>query len=163
MRIDINNSPVYWRGGAFFPEGAFQVYGEIPPANNPKKWQESGATWAARIIVGFKRQGKRQVTMNQLVRIVRRMRQEQVGNPSSTFLSQRGLYRHSDTGEVVDEPGAQVILINLSAFKTSSGEFEEQVEAIAEAIVEELEQNEVIVEIQRNGMIKKTFGIGRVK
>ena len=160
MRIDICNNPVRWREGEFVPQGCFKVHGKYREQNNPRTWTASGPTYAARIIVGFKRKGKRAATLDSLVRVVRRVRQEQVGDPSSSFLTQRGIYRHG-SGKIVDEPGAQVVLINVPQFNTTPKKFEAQVEELAEAIVVTLEQDEVIVEIQRDGRVVRSFGVGR--
>ena len=144
--------------GSFMPNGALQVHGPKEVFENPRRWSAGKYTYAGRLIVGFKRQGKRPATLNQLVKIVRSVRQRQVGNPSSSFLLQRGLYKHSGTGEVVDEPGAQVIVINT--FGASKAEFEKQMVEVAETVAKELDQEKVILEIQRNGISQATYGIG---
>lgn len=162
MKIPVNNRPLFWRNGSFRPQGPLELVGKPRLAlnDNPFNWEDSGPTWGARVIVGFNRRGRRAVTMNQLVRLVRRIRLEQVGDPAATFVAQRGLYRHG-TGEIVDEPGAQVILINTPNLGTTPAQFEKQVEKLSEDIATELGQDEVIVEIQENGFTRRTFGMGR--
>lgn len=160
MKIPIHNHVMFWNNGSFRPEGKIEIVSDSSgPLNNPFNWDSQEPTWAARVIVGFKRQGKPPVTMDELVQLVWRIREEQVGNPSSTFLTQRGLYQHK-SGAVVDEPGAQVVLINTPDLKTSKDKFIEQVENLAEDVATELGQDEVIVEIQKDGITQRAFGMG---
>jgi len=156
-KFDIDHRALHWNGGSFTPStDTAIVYGEaLEP--NPELRDYGKVTWSARLIVGFKRRGKKAATLNQLVKIVRETRTKQTGNPSSTFLMQRGIYRHDDSGEVVDEPGAQVLIINMGA---SQKDFEKQMTELAEVIAVKLDQAEVIVEIQRNGVSKRVFGVG---
>lgn len=156
MKIPFNNRPMFWQGG-----GSFVPRGDLAPrallTENPVRW-DSKVTWAARVIVGFKRKGKRPITLAQLVRLVREIHIEQVGDPGSSFLRQRGLYRH-DSGSIVDEPGAQVVIFNVSGVSPKT--FEKQIEQLAEDVATEFDQESVIVEIQRNGVTQRTFGMGR--
>lgn len=153
-----DNRALIWQdkrsAGYFNPQGALERHGVQP---NPRTWSGEKAVWSARVIVGFARRGKKPATMNMLVRIVKRVRTQQTGDPSATFLTQRGLYRHNDTGEIVDEPGAQVVLIDTH--DTPPRTFEKHAEEIAETIARELEQAEVIVEIQKNGVSQSVFGV----
>lgn len=166
MKIPIHNKALFWQGGgAFKPEGPIELVSSASLAQNPVKW-DSRETWAARVIVGFKRKGKKPVTMNQLVKLVRKIRLEQVGDPGVSFLAQRGLFRH-DSGTLVDEPGAQVVIINVERVfpdghkvEVSPEEFERQIEELSEDIATRLEQESVIVEIQKNGITQRTFGMG---
>lgn len=169
IKIPFNNHPMTWRGGGVFrPEGKFEVVGsdEAVAQDNPIKWG-SRETWAARVIVGFKRRGKKPITMSQLVRLVRKIRLEQVGDPGATFLAQRGLYRH-DAGGIVDEPGAQVVIFNADRVMPNGKKvavtprrFEKDIEKLSEDIATVFDQESVIVEIQKNGITQRTFGMGR--
>jgi hypothetical protein len=170
MRYDINPKQLSWTnrngGGSFTPRGKLVCYGDAQILANPRRW-ESADTYSARIVVGFRPKDAppdfevRDVGAkeDQLVNLVRRIRTKQVGDPGATFLAQRGLYRHSESGEVVDEPGMQILLINTTG--ETPRRFERQVEILAELIVEAFDQEEVIVEIQKNGVSQKVFGIGQ--
>ena len=171
MRFDANPRKLSWshrnRGGSFTPQGRLTVHGDRRTLSNPRRW-ESRDTYSARVVVGFLPAGAEPGTkmsaaeterrMEQLVTVVRRVREQQVGDPGATFLAQRGLYRHAESGVVVDEPGAQVILFNTQG--STPAAFERQVEELAEEVARRLEQEEVIVEIQRNGISQKVFGVG---
>lgn len=155
-RYNINNRALHWRKGSFHPNGVIQVIGNRRMFSNPVL-ETFDETFAARVIVGFNRLGKRAVTVKQLISIVREVRTEQVGNPSSSFLLQRGIYQHR-SGEIVEEPGAQVMIIDVTG--ATQKEFERQMVELAEVIAEELEQESVIVELQRNGITQRTLSVG---
>jgi hypothetical protein len=98
--------------------------------------------------------------MDDVVAIVRRVRDEQVGSPDSTFLYQRGLYTSKKhKGAVEDEEGTQIIVLNLPEFGAKHSEFRQQMLDLAEVLATELEQEEVIVEIQKGGISKETVGV----
>lgn len=155
-----NPGPFYWNnprkrngGGMFHPSGPMQRHGAHP---NPGLWS-SKTTRAARIIVGFNVGGEPKWTLDDLIPIVKRVRTEQVGNPSSSFIAQRGVYQHH-SGQIVTEDGAQVIIIDT--FGTAKQKFERQMVELAEIVCRELQQDEAIVEIQKNGISEKTIGVG---
>ena len=174
MRYDVNPKRLSWNhkngGGSFTPSGKLECHGDRAILVNPRRWESEADTWSARIIVGFRpkdappslrlteRDAKEKEDL--LVRLVRLTREAQVGDPGATFLTQRGLYRHVESGEVVDEPGMQVILINTAEGVTPK-QFERQVEDLAELIADKFDQEEVIVEIQKNGVSQQVFGIGQ--
>lgn len=148
------NPPHPHPGGSFRPHGPMQQYGEIA-VRNPKGWG-SRKTLAARLIVGFSVRSKPTYKLDDLVAIVERVRREQADNPSASFVAQRGIYQHHD-GETVTEDGAQVFIINLS--NLSPDEFTAQMVELAEVIAREMQQEEVIVEIQENGISQETIGV----
>lgn len=155
--LPTDNRAAWWSKpdgwGVFRPNGRRSVHGYRP---NPKTWQGGKETWSARLFVGFNVGADTVWTMNDLIEVVRRVRQKQSGDPSSTFVSQHGLYKHSDTGMVVEEPGGQVIII---APGTPPDEFQEQMVELAETIALDLEQAEVVVEIQKRGIVQDVFGV----
>lgn len=153
MLIKCNPSTHHWQYGSFRPGGKIVHTGS---RENPETWS-SKSTLAARIFVGFKVGGKVRWKMADLVKIVRAVRTQQSGDPSSTFLAQTGIYKHSESGVVVTEPGAQVIL--LDSHGATRRQWEEQILELAEIIAEKLKQESVVVEIQRNGLSLKTFGV----
>lgn len=139
--------------GTFRPQGRLTHHGSHV---NPRDWQ-STETLAARIIVGFNVGSVPTWSMDHLIPIVERERAEQVGDPSSTFIAQRGIYQHRDGKQIVTEDGAQVIIIDTRS--TDAQEFEDQMVHLGEVICSELKQETVVVEIQRNGVTVKTMGI----
>jgi hypothetical protein len=146
-----------WGGpwaGEFIPAGPLDVLGSTDLGEIVDTYKK---TISGRIIVGFNVGLTPRWTINDLIPIVREVRMQQTSDPGATFLLQQGLYRHSEgklKGKIAEETGAQVIIINLSG--ASQREFEDQMVQLAEIIAARLHQETVIVDIQVNGIIKKT-------
>jgi len=155
--------------GSFEPKGTLWISGDGENAEalapNPRGWRSSKPLWSARILVGFNVGGKPKWKMDDVVKIVRSVRVEQVGNPGASFLYQKGLYsseaRIADPSDprIVSEDGAQIVILNLESFGTSAKAFEQQMVELAETLAEKLRQDEVILEMQRSGISKSTSGI----
>lgn len=145
--------------GRFIPDGHFVWYGR---KNNPEEWGDKGPIWAARLFVGLSIGHDSAWTENDVVRIVKQVRQKQVKRADASFVLQRGLYTQEVKGKkvVVDEQSVQIIILNLAFFKTSPKRFRTQMVALAEKLARDLEQKEVIIEIQRNGLYQETIGVG---
>lgn len=144
--------------GFFSPNGRMTLVGRDDDFNtNPAGWTSRQPIYAARLFVGFNVGARARWTMNDVVRIVKRIRKAQVGNPDATFLYQRGLYTSKRDESVVDERGAQIIILNLVG--ASVPEFRQQMIALGEEIATKLRQEEVIVELQRGGVSKETIGV----
>ncbi len=141
--------------GSFRPHGRRSCHGKRYQPNK-KTWSGGQETWSSRLFVGFNVGPRTEYEMADLIAIVRRVREAQTGDPSSTFVSQRGIYKHQDSGLVVEEPGGQVIIISPG---TSPDAFTGQMVELAEEIAEELDQEEVVVEIQRRGIVQDVFGV----
>lgn len=156
-RIYANTQPLHTRWGHFRPQGETVIIGSKSHLLENPVLEEYDETLAARLIVGLNRLGQPPATVDQLVAVVRRVRTEQVGDPSSSFLLQRGIYQHR-SGEIVEEPGAQVIIIDTTGATQKA--FGEQMVVLAESIASDLSQESVIVEIQKNGVTQRTLSVG---
>jgi hypothetical protein len=154
--IPTDTRPAVWSSPngtrAFIPHGRKRWSSDYRP--NPTTWR-SAETYSARLFVGFNVGHKTVYEMSDLVSLVRQVREGQVGNPSSSFVYQHGIYRHHD-GDIVEEPGAQVIIINMDV---SAEQFVAQMIELAEQICSEMSQEEVVVEIQRNGIVQEVLGV----
>ena len=151
-RTKIGKTTFYNRNGR--PLLTFTPTGAMRP--NKVAWT-SAPVFAARLFVGFKVGDDVKWTMDELVSMVRQVRGEQEADPGSSFVAQRGVYKDQDTGKVIDEPGAQVIILELS--NMSAEKFEEQMIQLGEHLRYEMKQKEVIVELQHGGSVYKTLGI----
>ena len=155
--LPTDNRAAWWSRpdgwGMFRPNGRRHINGYRP---NPRTWSGGQDVWSARLFVGFNVGEDTVWSMRDLIDLVRRVREEQTGDPSSTFVSQRGIYKHADSGLVVEEPGGQVIII---APGTPPDEFAEQMMHLAEVIAGEMDQAEVVVELQKRGVVQDVFGV----
>ena len=151
--------------GWFQPNGLLEVNGRSEDLKaNKELWSAGKPLYAARLFVGFNVGSKPRWKLDDVVRIVRRVRKKQVGDPSSSFVLQRGIYAHTERvgGKqlIVDEKGAQIILVNTPELETSPRDFQNQMTELAEILATELKQEAVIVEIQQGGVTKKTISMG---
>lgn len=154
-----NPGPASWSGPR---AGAFRPYGRI--AAHPRNGRLADVAWeskdtlAARLFVGFSVGAEPRYDLDDLIAIVRAARERQApDDPSATFLAQRGLYKYKGTGRVVEEDGGQVIVIDTQGLPPA--EFERQMVGLAEEIASRLEQEMVVVELQRSGLVEKTIGV----
>lgn len=156
--IRANTGSLTWPGGHFRPRGKVRFVG---PRVNPEDWS-SKVTWAARLFVGFNVGDEERYTVDDLVKIV------QVdpyfgGKPAASFVAQVGLYTSRTNGYTTRENGAQVIILNLAEKDDGSrytvAQFRAVMVGLAERICDEMEQEEVIVEIQRNGIAREVIGV----
>jgi hypoxanthine-guanine phosphoribosyltransferase len=67
------------------------------------------------------------------------------------------MYTYQKTGEVVEEKGAQVIVLNLEG--VPEAEFKKNMAELAETIAKKFHQEQVVVEIQKGGITRETFGV----
>lgn len=155
------------RGGSFQPQGRLVFVGDrdaLDLRNNPRGWSrkkrgEEGyqPTLSGRLIVGFNVGGVPTWEMDDLIKVVRDIRERVHKKEGATFIAQKGVYRHKESGQVVEEDGAQVIIIDL--WSTPEEVFEEEMVALGEKVAQELQQEEVIVETQKDGVTDATIGV----
>lgn len=147
-----------WKGiGEFEPVGEPKFAYRNNPYLTPNSWSSNTPIWSARIFVGFNVGEHPRWKMADLIRLVKQVRREQKESVDSTFIYQRGVYTHED-GTVVTEDGAQAIILNLDEGKGMKVFRDEMIE-LAETIRTQLEQETVILELQRGGVTKQTLGI----
>jgi hypothetical protein len=114
-------------------------------------------TYAARLVVGFKVGHTPTYNIDDLVEIVTEFRKAQ-GKPDASFISQKGVYQHRSSGEIVVEDSGQVIII-IDVWRTPLDEFVDEMTTLAEHVAETMQQESVILEIQRNGVTQQVFSV----
>jgi len=113
--------------------------------------------WSARIFVGFNVGHEPKYGMADLIRVVRKALRDAGEAEDASFVYQQGVYTHDDGTGVVQEQGAQVILLNIAGVPART--FQKEMVRLANVILDELEQESVIVQIQKDGQIKNTIGV----
>jgi hypothetical protein len=153
-RVDTARAEFYSRNGKLL--GWFRPTGALRP--NRTRWVTTEPMQAARIFVGFSVGEEPTWSMRDVMDLVREIRQEQGESPAASFVFQKGIYAHEDReGMVVEEDGAQVIVLNLTGDPERG--FERQMETLATKLATGLRQEEVIVDFQRGGLSYKTMGV----
>lgn len=157
-RLQCNPGPARWAGprpGEFRPAGNLSRHGT---ARNPATWSSTD-TLSGRLFVGFNVGAEPRWSVEDLIPIVLSVRERQTGDPSATFMTQRGIYKHHDPDAgVVVEDGAQVIIFHGGGPDDQEA-FEDQLVELAEVIGAKLQQESVIVEVQRNGIAQRVMGV----
>jgi hypothetical protein len=156
--LRLNPGTFACRAARFTPRGEVSYYGDFSQVSrrtNPENWS-SKDTLAARLFVGFSVNDEPTYTLDDLVELVGTLRRE-AGKPNASFMTQRGIYQHHDSRHIVQEDGAQVIIIDT--WSTPVDDFREEMVKLAEIIAEQMQQEEVIVELQRNGISLEVIGV----
>ena len=154
----------YWRPAP----GARKVFVGDFRAQNPARtprW-ESKVTWAARLFVGCNVGDVPTWTLDHVVKFVKKhySRPSRPGDSykGASFVAQRGLWpsEKKKGRRLIEEDSIQVILINTDP-KTSTKAFQNQAFDLAQLAARVFDQDQVILEFQRNGITVKTMGVGQ--
>lgn len=162
--VDFRNAD--WSGpngvsGSFKPNrksGPKLAY-KTHPFLTPNSWDSEEEVWSARFFVGFNVGDDPKYDMEDLIKLVKRVRKQQTNKPDSTFIYQRGVFTH-DNGKEVTENGAQVVLLNIDS-PVPVRQFYRDMIQLGEVIREELEQETVILQVQKDGIVKRVIGIDK--
>lgn len=126
---------------------------------NPEDWTSKGPVLSATLFVGFSVGDKPVWSMGDLITLVKKVRKAQVKHPDSSFLYQKGIYTHESDGTVVTEDGAQVIILNVPPMFRRASVFRKNMVKLAETICRDMQQETVIVRIDKNGIVDETIGV----
>lgn len=162
LSVPCNIGRLDWRSGGFVPRGPLAPFGQADAqfgGIRPKILWEQKNTIAARLFVGFNVGAEPRYSVDDLIPIVRRIRGRQTRGkaPDATFLLQKGIYKSRRGKQIVEEDGAQVVIIDTVGVDPEK--FENQMLVLAAEIASRLWQEAVIVEIQKNGITQKTIGV----
>ena len=129
------------------------------PQNNPVERLGSGG-YSARIFVGLKVGQETKWTIDDVISVTYdELKRQAKGGPveGASVLAQHGIYEDFVTKERVVEPSVQVIVIDLSGKDKDA--FTRDMEALAEALRKKLEQQTVILEIQKRGVVEDVYSV----
>jgi hypothetical protein len=135
------------------PDG--QVLGAQERKKNPvTKYSDGGLS--ARLFVGLSVGQAPKYTLRQVVDATIEVRKKQHQLPDATFLAQKGVYTEQ-AGSIVEEDSVQIIIIDIAG--TSEEDFTKYMTELGEELRSRFEQESVIVEIQRKGVVQSVFGV----
>ncbi len=131
---------------------------------NRVAWATNDPSYSAHFFVGFSPGtqcpetellgSRRYYTMESLISVVRATRASQGRKADSSFLAQTGIFTHG-TGQVVEEPGAQVIVFPDDS---DDHDFIDHMRQLADAIASNLAQDMVILDLRKGGVSFETSG-----
>lgn len=149
-----------FRKTTFAPTGGMQFRGRGTRAllANPRLWAGPPAQ-AARLFVGLNVGEDPVWGIRDVIEVVSAERMQQTGDPSASFVAQKGIFKHAAGGGIVEEDSVQVIIFNLDDSITPAA-FEGQMVDLATRLAHTLQQELVIVEMQLAGKAEKTIGVG---
>lgn len=137
------------RKAKFRPVGEVYAWGDVTKlrANPTEKIDVVPLT--ARIFVGLNVGQTPTYDIQDVMRIVKRVRKKQGATPDSSFLFQRGFFTDEVTAETVEENSVQVVLFDFSG---DEDKFEEDMSELGETLATGLQQQVVFVEMQKRGV-----------
>ncbi len=129
----------------FVPKGPVIEVGSTDRLNYNPVTRSPAVPLTARLFVGLNVGQTPTWSVEDVIRVTQRARLEQKTAPDASFVLQRGLY----TDKAENEDSVQVVVFN---FGDPEDVFEQQMIALAEALIRELQQEKVYVELQRAGV-----------
>jgi hypothetical protein len=114
-----------------------------------------GGSYSARFFVGLNVGGEERWKVQDVVDLVIKTRHDQGAGADASILSQKGIYE-SKKGTIT-EPSVQVIIIDLVG--KNKGEWIEEMTDLGEVLQEKFEQESVILEIQKSGVVTDVYSI----
>lgn len=154
---------------SFTPTHKLVAHGNVDTraSRNPTDWSADAETdpmLAARVFVGLSVGQDAAFDVDDVVAIVKKVRAAQGKRDKrhdrhvdASFIAQRGLYTSRKSGDVVEEDSVQIVLLNTDGLPKR--QFESEIVELAEQLATRLDQEEVIVDLQENGISKKTLGV----
>jgi hypothetical protein len=127
----------------------------VGAASNPTT-RLGGGGYSARLFVGLSVGQTPTYTIDDVIKIVWRVRKAQKKGADASILAQHGIYEDFK-GERVVEPSVQIIIIDLAGLQKKA--FVTDMKALAEELRGKLKQEVVILEIQRRGVSTDVFSV----
>lgn len=138
----------------FVPEGPVYAVGDGRKLQQNAFKRVGAVPLTARLFVGLNVGGTPTYSVDDVVRITRRVREAQGEAPDSSFLLQRGIF--TGRGGVVEEDSVQVIIFD---FGGGRDKFEAEMVELAETLLSELQQETIYVEMQERGIAYDVFEV----
>jgi len=121
---------------------------------NPYYDDQYPGTLAARLIVGFKVGLVLKYNLSDLISLVKHARKVQCGVENATFTTQKGFYTYTEgehKGKTVQEPGAQVMVLNVPPAWKSPAKFKKDMTDLAVFLCQRMQQEAVILDFYKDG------------
>jgi len=146
------------RSVQFNPTGPVYAVGDPQRLQHNLVEEQEVIPLTARLFVGLSVGQKGTYTVDDVVRITKRVRQRQGQSPDASFLLQRGIYTDQKS-EIVEEDSVQVVIFAFDA--AGKREFQREMVELAEALIKELQQETIYVELQEGGVPYRVLKVTR--
>lgn len=116
---------------------------------------------SARLFIGLNVGDKPTYTTEQVIADTIKIRKRQKVLPDASFLTQRGVYTHGKgkASHLVKEDSVQIIIIDTVG--TPEKTFIKQVQSLGKQLRADFKQNEVILEVQKSGVVQDVYAISK--
>lgn len=111
---------------------------------------------SARIFMGLSVGEDATFTVDDVVQAVARIRRARSLTPNASILSQKGIYEDRQKRLIVED-SVQIVIIDVDG--TPIEEFKEEVLDLADELIDEFEQEEIVVELQDAGIVQELFSV----
>lgn len=133
----------------FRPSGDMHAWGDVSQLQANPRERVDVVPLTARLFVGLSVGQRPTYEIEDVMKVVKRVRKGQGAQPDSSFLFQKGFFTDEVTAETVEENSVQVVIFD---FSSDEDKFEDDMGEIGEALAQELHQQVVFVELQRHGV-----------
>lgn len=140
----------------FRPKGKVVCHDDPTTAEEAVRKRYGAGGFSASFLVGLNVGEEAKYTVDDVVQTIIEIRKQQGAGPDASVLSQRGIYEDKKSRTIVED-SVRIIIIDLAGLPKN--EFVEQMLKLAEHLLEKFEQESVIVEIQRRGVVVDVYGI----
>lgn len=144
-------------GEARFPRGRrFKPTGPLVPQSRSQELarREPLSRLSARFFVGLNVGTETKWTERDVVDAVVRIRRAQGATPGASILSQLGIYEDQQR-RIINEPSVQIIIIDFDGVPQDA--FTKEMIALGEQLARELQQETVLLEIQKRGVVEDQY------
>jgi hypothetical protein len=146
------------RGVHFIPNGPVYAVGDSTRLQFNPIEEEDVVPLTARLFVGLSVGQRATYTVDDVVKITKRVRQQQGQSPDSSFLLQKGIYTDK-ANEIVEEDSVQIVIFSFD--ESDKKEFQRQMGELAQVLAEELDQETIYVELQERGVPYRILKVTR--
>lgn len=152
--MNIGEFGVFMKGltATWTPSGEVHEIGE---QTNP--YESWGDAIAARLFVGLNVKDVPTYDIDEVVGIVKAWREEKGKDPSGSFIAQKGIFKSKISGKTTTENSVQVVIFPEN--NETIEDLKADMIAMGEHICRRLQQELVILEIQKNGVTHSVGGI----
>lgn len=140
----------------FRPKGKVICHDDEATAGEATRTRYGKGGFSARIFVGLNVGEEGKYTVDDVVKAIVEIRKEQGAGPDASILTQKGIYEDKKSRTIIED-SVQIIIIDLAGLDQEV--FTEQMLDLAETMLDRFEQETVIVEIQKRGVVTDVYGV----
>jgi hypothetical protein len=111
---------------------------------------------SARILMGLSVGEESTYTVDDVIDAIKTIRKRQKLSPNASIISQKGIYEDKKH-RIIVEDSVQIVIIDMD--ELTYKEFVKQIIDLAEEMVDEFEQEGIVVEFQKKGVVKELYEV----